>query len=142
MTAAAGKDRSRQPFPDSSHSDGYRKGEEGRIRAMGPLRLGVPEGAPGVREIPHQRPYHREVPSAGREPQLLDLRGVRCPLNFVRAKMALGRLGVGEELELVLDAGEPADSVPRALRDLGQAVLEERVQPDSGVVRVLVRRAV
>ncbi|MDA8395371.1 MAG: sulfurtransferase TusA family protein [Candidatus Dormibacteraeota bacterium] len=82
------------------------------------------------------------MPSAGREPQLLDLRGVRCPLNFVRAKMALGRLGMGEELELVLDAGEPADSVPRALRDLGQAVLEERVQPDSGVVRVLVRRAV
>ncbi len=72
----------------------------------------------------------------------MDLRGVRCPLNFVRAKMALGRLTVGEELELLLDAGEPADSVPRALRDEGQAVLAERAQPDDGVVRVLVRRVV
>ncbi|MHB1523956.1 MAG: sulfurtransferase TusA family protein [Candidatus Dormibacteria bacterium] len=82
------------------------------------------------------------MPSAAREPQLLDLRGVQCPLNFVRAKMALGRLGVGEELELVLDPGEPADSVPRALRDEGQTVLGQEAQKDSGEVRVLVRRAV
>ncbi len=80
--------------------------------------------------------------SSGPELPLLDLRGVRCPLNFVRAKMALGRLRLGEELELLLDAGEPAESVPRALRDEGQTVLEERVQPASQVVRVVVRRAV
>ena len=86
--------------------------------------------------------YDGAVPFAAQEPQLLDLRGVRCPLNFVRAKLALGRLTVGEELELLLDAGEPADSVPRALRDEGQAVLAERAQPDADVVRVLVRRAV
>lgn len=72
----------------------------------------------------------------------MDLRGVRCPLNFVRAKMALGRLTVGDELELVLDAGEPADSVPRALRDEGQTVLAERAEPEAGVVRLLVRRTV
>ena len=96
----------------------------------------------GGRESSRQRPYHREVPSAAREPQLLDLRGVRCPLNFVRAKVALGRLGLGEELELVLDPGEPADSVPRALREEGQTVLGQETQPDSGEVRVLVRRSV
>jgi TusA-related sulfurtransferase len=56
--------------------------------------------------------------------------------------MALGRLGLGEELELVLDPGEPAESVPRALRDEGQTVLELGAQIDPGEVRYLVRRAV
>jgi TusA-related sulfurtransferase len=82
------------------------------------------------------------VPSSAGDPQLLDLRGVRCPLNFVRAKVALGRLALGEELELVLDAGEPADSVLRALRDEGQTVLDLGARPDASEVRFLVQRAV
>ena len=46
----------------------------------------------------------------------LDLTGVMCPLNWVRTRLAL------EELEVVLDAGEPLDSVPRSARDDGHTV--------------------
>ena len=93
----------------------------------------VPGGAPT---------YDGPVAESGSDRHLLDLRGVACPLNFVRAKVALGRLELGAELEVLLDSGEPAVSVPRALREEGQLVLEEAPHPQRGVVRVVVKRAV
>ena len=52
----------------------------------------------------------------------LDLTGVVCPLNWVRARLALERMQPGEILELVLDPGEPLESVPRSAREEGHAV--------------------
>jgi TusA-related sulfurtransferase len=52
----------------------------------------------------------------------LDLTGVACPLNWVRAKLALERMGSGEEIVLLLDAGEPIESVPRSAREDGHDV--------------------
>jgi tRNA 2-thiouridine synthesizing protein A len=55
----------------------------------------------------------------------LDLTGVVCPMNWVRARLALERMQPGEVLELVLDEGESLDSVPRSARDEGHAVTVE-----------------
>jgi tRNA 2-thiouridine synthesizing protein A len=52
----------------------------------------------------------------------LDLTGVVCPLNWVRARLTLERMAPGETLELVLDEGEPLESVPRSAREEGHAV--------------------
>jgi tRNA 2-thiouridine synthesizing protein A len=52
----------------------------------------------------------------------LDLTGVLCPLNWVRARLELERMRPGERLELVLDPGEPLDSVPRSAREEGHEV--------------------
>ena len=52
----------------------------------------------------------------------LDLTGVACPMNWVRTKLALERMGAGEELNVRLDAGEPLDSVPRSAREDGHDV--------------------
>ena len=52
----------------------------------------------------------------------LDLTGVPCPMNWVRARLALEQMGEGEALEVVLDAGEPLDSVPRSAREDGHSV--------------------
>jgi len=52
----------------------------------------------------------------------LDLTGVPCPMNWVRTRLALERLAAGEQLEVVLDAGEPLDSVPRSAREDGHHV--------------------
>ncbi len=54
--------------------------------------------------------------------QTLDLTGVACPMNWVRAKLALERMGAGEELAVRLDPGEPLDSVPRSAREDGHEV--------------------
>lgn len=45
----------------------------------------------------------------------LDLRGVPCPLSFVRAKLRLEKLALGECLEIWLDGGEPVEQVPNSL---------------------------
>ena len=52
----------------------------------------------------------------------LDLTGVVCPLNWVKAKLALEELTPGDELTLLLDPGEPLDSVPRSAREDGHNV--------------------
>jgi TusA-related sulfurtransferase len=52
----------------------------------------------------------------------LDLTGVLCPMNWVRARLELERMQPGERLELILDAGEPLSSVPASARDEGHLV--------------------
>ena len=52
----------------------------------------------------------------------LDLTGVPCPMNWVRTRLALEELGTGESLDVVLDSGEPLDSVPRSAREDGHDV--------------------
>ncbi len=65
---------------------------------------------------------------------VLDLRGVICPLNWVRARLALEGLEAGERITLRLDPGEPLESVPRSARDEGHAVEQ------SGTTVTIVRR--
>ena len=55
----------------------------------------------------------------------LDLTGVPCPMNWVRARLALEQLAPGDSLVVVLDEGEPLDSVPRSARDEGHTVAVE-----------------
>jgi TusA-related sulfurtransferase len=57
--------------------------------------------------------------------QTLDLTGVVCPLNWVRAKLALEELDQGDQLTLLLDPGEPIESVPRSAREDGHHVTVE-----------------
>jgi TusA-related sulfurtransferase len=64
----------------------------------------------------------------------LDLTGVACPMNWVRAKLALEGVPRGGELVLRLDAGEPLDSVPRSAREDGH-----EVEVDGPLVRIVKR---
>ncbi|WP_371734130.1 sulfurtransferase TusA family protein [Synechococcus sp. CCY 9618] len=72
----------------------------------------------------------------------LDLRGTPCPLNFIRARLALEKLPPGACLQIDLDQGEPQETVADGLRFEGHAV--ELVEPspfgDGAGVRLLVRR--
>ena len=67
-----------------------------------------------------------------------DLRGVACPLNFVKAKIELEKIEVGEILDVLLDEGEPVRNVPASFADQGQEVIE--VKETGGYFRVKVRR--
>ncbi len=66
----------------------------------------------------------------------IDLRGVVCPLNFVKAKLELEKLPVGEILEVLLDDGEPVENVPASFADQGQEVLEIKKVGDHSCVKV------
>jgi sulfite reductase (ferredoxin) len=80
----------------------------------------------------------RRAPEAPK-PKELDLTGVACPMNFVRAKIALEKMPIGATLEVLLDDGEPIRNVPASLTGQGQEVLA--VSPEGGQFRVRVRRA-
>ena len=53
----------------------------------------------------------------------LDLRGVACPLNYVKTRVALDRLEPGQALEVWLDHGEPEENVPRSCDEDGYRVV-------------------
>lgn len=71
--------------------------------------------------------FHVQAPAkAELKPDLVkDLRGVACPMNFVKTKMELSRLAKGQTLKVLLDDGEPSDNVPRSVAAEGHKVLEK-----------------
>lgn len=71
-------------------------------------------------------------------PEILDLRGVRCPLSWARAKVRLEALTPGAELELVVDDPKGARDIPQAAEAEGYAVLD--VLQKDGLWRLLIQR--
>ena len=55
--------------------------------------------------------------------ETIDLRGVSCPTNFVKAKLELEDLETGTTVEFLLDDGEPVKNVPRSLKAEGHKLL-------------------
>ncbi len=53
----------------------------------------------------------------------IDLRGISCPTNFVKAKLALETVENGATVQFLLDDGEPVKNVPRSLKDDGHKLL-------------------
>ena len=58
----------------------------------------------------------------------VDLRGVPCPLNLVKAKLAIEKVAVGDILEIEIDDGEPIQNLPVSLGRQGQEILETTEQ--------------
>jgi sulfite reductase (ferredoxin) len=70
-----------------------------------------------------------------------DLRGVACPLNYVKTKLKLEMMDAGEKLEVWLDAGEPIKNVPMSLKNDGHVVhLQEALEPEAAHYRILVEK--
>lgn len=53
----------------------------------------------------------------------LDIRGDVCPFTFVKSKLALEQMEVGQVLRVIVDYKPSAESVPRSMREEGQEVL-------------------
>ena len=54
-----------------------------------------------------------------------DYRGVKCPLNYVKTKLNLEMMSVGETLQILLDDGEAMENVPRSVEEDGHRILEQ-----------------
>ncbi len=55
-----------------------------------------------------------------------DLRGVACPLNFVKTKIELAKLKSGEALEIWLDDGAPIENVPGSVKAEGHRIISQK----------------
>lgn len=78
------------------------------------------------------------APSTSSTAKALDLSGVACPMNFVKAKVALERIPVGETLSVLLDSGDPIRNVPASFSEQGQEVVS--IAPEGDRFRLQVRR--
>ena len=60
---------------------------------------------------------------------VLDLRGVECPLNFVKTKIQLEKMQKGQILEVWLDPSETIESVPPSVIEEGHEILvQEKIE--------------
>lgn len=78
-------------------------------------------------------------PAIATNPKPVDLRGIPCPLSFVRAKLQIEKIAAGEQLEIWLDGGEPIEQVPNSLTVDGHIV--RSVEPKDGYFALVVEKA-
>lgn len=80
----------------------------------------------------------KEEPKPAETNNVLDLKGVECPYNYIKAKLYLEDIKKDSTVMIYLDDGEPINNVPVSLENDGhQVVSKERV---NGHYRVLVRK--
>ena len=53
----------------------------------------------------------------------LDIRGEICPFTFVKSKLALETMEIGEVLRVIIDYPPSAENVPKSMREEGQEVI-------------------
>ena len=81
------------------------------------------------------------APVAAAQAPVYDLRGVACPMNYVKTKLKLEMMDNGEQLEVWLDAGEPIRNVPMSLRNDGHRILDEGpLEPEAKHFKILVEK--
>ncbi len=68
----------------------------------------------------------------------IDLRGVLCPMNFVKTKLKLEEMQSGQILEVFLDDGEPMRSVPKSIKEDGHKII--KVDNLGEAYRILIKK--
>lgn len=69
----------------------------------------------------------------------LDIRGVLCPMNFVKTVLKLEQMQDEEILEVLLDDGDPIANVPRSVKEEGHQIVSVEKNIDGGY-RLLVKK--
>ena len=69
----------------------------------------------------------------------LDLKGVICPVNFVKTKLKLEEMHDGQILEVIIDDGEPMQNVPRSIKEEGHKIIKVQRLPDASF-RLLIQK--
>jgi len=61
----------------------------------------------------------------------LDITRETCPMTFVKVKLRLAKMEAGETLEVLLNAGEPLENVPRSCEEQGYKVLSNEASDNN-----------
>jgi TusA-related sulfurtransferase len=74
--------------------------------------------------------------------QTLDLRTTKCPLNFVKTRLALEKLDVGDILEVwILVESQSALNIPKSIEQEGHEIVSTKTEPD-GLQRIFIRKSI
>jgi len=67
----------------------------------------------------------------------IDIKGLICPYTFVKSKLAIEEMKVGEVLEILLDYEEASRSIPRSMEDHGHKVLKvEKINDTDWIIQI------
>lgn len=69
----------------------------------------------------------------------LDVRGEVCPFTFVKSKLMLEQMELGQVLRVILDYPPSVENVPKSMREEGQEVLVIN-QLDNSTWEILIRK--
>ncbi len=78
-------------------------------------------------------------PSKEEIERVRDLRGVLCPMNFVKTKLELATMQSGDVLEIWLDDGKPIENVPGSVKLEGHEILSQ-TQHSDGYWQVVIKK--
>ena len=69
----------------------------------------------------------------------IDITKEICPMTFVKTKLKLETMSVGEVLEVTLREGEPLMNVPKSVEQDGHKILELRQEGD--IYKLVIERS-
>ena len=69
----------------------------------------------------------------------VDITDKVCPLTFVKAKVAMEELEIGQVLAVTMNDGEPVQNVPRSFKEEGQQVLK-LIDNENGTYDLIVKK--
>ncbi len=75
---------------------------------------------------PSPKPSRKKKKPKNEINKFIDLRGVKCPINYAKTKVQLSTMKSGEILEIYLDDGEPINNVPGSVKLEGHKVLKQK----------------
>ena len=62
----------------------------------------------------------------------IDISGETCPMTFVKTKLVIEKMLVGDTLEIRLKGTEPLNNIPRSVEIMGQKLLSITPEPEQG----------
>jgi sulfite reductase (ferredoxin) len=95
--------------------------------------------APAATTAPEAAAPGSEAPSAGPD-ATLDLKGVACPMNYVKTKLKLETMPAGATLAVILDDGAPIENVPKSVANDGHEVLVNEPMDDGAHHRIVIKK--
>ena len=115
-------------FTDNTDSKGKSAGQKNRSEDE-------EKSVSSVKSVGQKNTSENEQKSSAGEPEAVspdvkkDFRGVMCPMNFVKTKIALTPMQSGQILEILLDDGAPIENVPGSVKNEGHTILStEKVE--------------
>ncbi len=137
------KEKSAESNSKEEKSVGEENGSENEqksvssVKSVGPKTGSENEekSVSSVKSVGPETGSENEQKSPAGEPEAIspdvkkDFRGVMCPMNFVKTKIALTPMQSGQILEILLDDGAPIENVPGSVKNEGHTILStEKVE--------------
>ena len=70
----------------------------------------------------------------------LDLTKYKCPITFVKAKLALEKLKKTETLTIKINEGEDLDNMPESLKEIGFKIIK-KIKIKKNIAKIIIEHA-